>query len=109
MLFSIQYYSITNKLKLNHGDLKATQGDTGHAEIDMITKVYAHILDEDRKINAQKFESAFYSNPDLRKVTPPQEKTQAPQIDLNALIPQLQNSPELANTLASIIAAQKAC
>ena len=53
MLFSIQYYSITNKLKLNHGDLKATQGDTGHAEIDMITKVYAHILDEDRKINAQ--------------------------------------------------------
>jgi prophage lambdaCh01, site-specific recombinase, phage integrase family len=109
MLFSIQYYSITNKLKLNHGDLKATQGDTGHAEIDMITKVYAHILDEDRKINAQKFESAFYSNPDLRKVTPPQEKTQAPQIDLNALIQQLQNSPELANTLASIIAAQKAC
>lgn len=109
MLFSIQYYSITNKIKLNHGDLKATQGDTGHAEIDMITKVYAHILDEDRKINAQKFESAFYSNPDLRKVTPPQEKTQAPQIDLNALIQQLQNSPELANTLASIIAAQKAC
>ena len=109
MLFSIQYYSITNKLKLNHGDLKATQGDTGHAEIDMITKVYAHILSEDRKINAQKFESAFYSNPDLRKVTPPQEITQAPQIYLNALILQLQNSPELANTLASIIAAQKAC
>lgn len=49
----------TYKLKLNHGDLKATQGDTGHAEIDMITKVYAHILDEDRKINAQKFECAM--------------------------------------------------
>ena len=29
----------------------------------MITSVYAHILDEDRKINAQKFESAFYANP----------------------------------------------
>ena len=27
----------------------------------MITSVYAHILDEDRKINAQKFESAFYA------------------------------------------------
>ena len=37
----------------NHGDLKATQGDTGHAEIDMITSIYAHILDEDRKVNAQ--------------------------------------------------------
>ena len=56
------------KPKLNHGDLKATQGDTGHAEIDMITRVYAHIFDEDRKLNAQKFESAFYGNPDLRSV-----------------------------------------
>lgn len=92
----------------NHGDLKVTQGDTGHAEIDMITKVYAHILDEDRKINAQKFESAFYANPDLRKVTPPQEQPQAQTIDLAALIEQLQKSPELANTLAALIAGQKA-
>ena len=83
---SLRHSSTTYKLKLNHGDLKVTQGDTGHAEIDMITKVYAHILDEDRKINAQKFESAFYANPDLRKVTPPQEQPQAQTIDLAALI-----------------------
>lgn len=106
---SLRHSSTTYKLKLNHGDLKATQGDTGHAEIDMITKVYAHILDEDRKINAQKFESAFYSNTDLRNVKPPQEEPQPAQIDLNALIEQLQKSPELANTLASIISAQSAC
>lgn len=106
---SLRHSSTTYKLKLNHGDLKATQGDTGHAEIDMITKVYAHILDEDRKINAQKFECAFYSNPDLRNVNPPQEQQPAPQIDLTALIQQLQSSPELATTLASIIAAQKTC
>lgn len=106
---SLRHSSTTYKLKLNHGDLKATQGDTGHAEIDMITKVYAHILDEDRKINAQKFESAFYANPDLRSVKPPQEPAQTPQIDLTALIEQLQQSPELANALASIIASQSAC
>ena len=105
---SLRHSSTTYKLKLNHGDLKVTQGDTGHAEIDMITKVYAHILDEDRKINAQKFESAFYANPDLRKVTPPQEQPQAQPIDLAALIEQLQKSPELANTLAALIAGQKA-
>lgn len=98
----------SNKLKLNHGDLKATQGDTGHAEVDMITKVYAHILDEDRKINAQKFESAFYANPDLRKVTPPQEQPQTQTVDLAALIEQLQKSPELASTLAALISGQKA-
>lgn len=105
---SLRHSSTTYKLKLNHGDLKVTQGDTGHAEIDMITKVYAHILDEDRKINAQKLESAFYANPDLRKVTPPQEQPQAQTIDLAALIEQLQKSPELANTLAALIAGQKA-
>lgn len=105
---SLRHSSTTYKLKLNHGDLKATQGDTGHAEIDMITKVYAHILDEDRKINAQKFESAFYSNPDLREVKPPQEQPQIQTLDLAALIEQLQKSPELASTLAALILDQKA-
>lgn len=101
---SLRHSSTTYKLKLNHGDLKATQGDTGHAEIDMITSVYAHILDEDRKVNAQKFEQAFYANPDLRNVKPPEEK---PQVDLATLIEQLQKSPELAQTLAAIIQNQK--
>ena len=106
---SLRHSSTTYKLKLNHVDLKATQGDTGHAEIDMITKVYAHILDEDRKINAQKFESAFYAvNRDLRNVQPPQEQPQAATLDLAALIDQLQKSPELAQTLAALIAGQKA-
>lgn len=105
---SLRHSSTTYKLKLNHGDLKATQGDTGHAEIDMITKVYAHILDEDRKVNAQKFENAFYAvNRDLRNVQPPQEQSQVATLDLAALIDQLQKSPELAQTLAALIAGQK--
>ena len=104
---SLRHSSTTYKLKLNHGDLKATQGDTGHAEIDMITSVYAHILDEDRKINAQKFESAFYANPDLRSVRPPEEEKElAPAaLDLEALVEQLRKSPELANTLAALLSA----
>lgn len=98
---SLRHSSTTYKLKLNHGDLKATQGDTGHAEIDMITKVYAHILDEDRKVNAQKFEAAFYSNPDLRGVKAP--PSTGGEVDLAGLISQLQESPELAQTLAEVI------
>ncbi len=97
--------STTYKLKLNHGDLKATQGDTGHAQIDMITSIYAHILDEDRKVNAQKFETAFYANPDLRSVRPPETQKQDMAIDLAALVEQLQKSPELANTLAALLGA----
>lgn len=101
---SLRHSSTTYKLKLNHGDLKATQGDTGHAQASMVTQVYAHILDEDRKINAQKFEQAFYAKPDLRNTHPPEEKQTA---DLSALIEQLKRSPELANTLASLLTAQK--
>lgn len=52
----------------------------------MITKVYTHILDEDCKINAQKFESAFCANPDLRNVKPPLKQPQAQTLDLAALI-----------------------
>lgn len=59
---SLRHSSITYKLKLNSGDIKAVQGDSGHSQVKMITDVYSHILDEDRKYNAIKFENAFYSN-----------------------------------------------
>jgi len=98
---SLRHSSTTYKLKLNRGDLKATQGDTGHAQIDMITDVYAHILDEDRKLNAQKFETAFYANPDLRSVRADTQESTG--IDLAALVAQLQSNPELAQALAAII------
>ena len=106
---SLRHSSTTYKLKLNHGDLKATQGDTGHAQVDMITQIYAHILDEDRKVNAQKFETAFYANPDLRKVQAPKEESAAPEtpsaIDLVGIMAQLQKSPELAAALTAMLSA----
>ena len=63
-----------------------------------------HILDEDRKINAQKFDSAFYSNPDLRQVKAPQ----AQGISAEQLLSQLKESPELASALAQLLASGKA-
>ena len=72
----------------------------------MITAVYAHILDEDRKVNAQKFETAFYSNPDLRDVRAPVETP--PGIDLQAFVLELQRNPALASTLAQMLQLQNA-
>ena len=99
---SLRHSSTTYKLKLNHGDLKATQGDTGHVQIDMITDVYAHILDEDRKVNAQKFEATFYAknsvNP-LKNVTPPEDGNP----DLTNLISALEQSPELVAMLTKAL------
>lgn len=103
---SLRHSSTTYKLKLNNGDLKATQGDTGHAQINMITDVYAHILDDDRKINAQKFEAAFYTNPDLRQVSAPKEKESTD--TLSSLIEQLEKSPELADALLQILEKKRA-
>lgn len=96
---SLRHSSTTYKLKLNKGDLKATQGDTGHSQIDMITDVYAHILDEDRKINAQRFDKAFYADCDLRKVTESQKASP----ELLNLVEMLQNSPELTSMLSALV------
>lgn len=68
---SLRHTSVTYKLKLNSGDIKSVQGDSGHSQIDMITDVYSHIIDDDRRKNAEKFEEAFYkdknANPDMNK------------------------------------------
>ena len=61
---SLRHTSTTYKLKLNRGDMKAVQGDTGHAELKMVSDVYSHILDEDRRNNAARFEEAFYHRKD---------------------------------------------
>lgn len=60
------------------------------------------------KVNAQKFETAFYAKPDLRNVRPPEEpaKSEPATLDLESLVEQLQKSPELASALAALIAAQ---
>lgn len=62
---SFRHASITYKLKWNGGDMKSVQGDSGHAQLDMITDVYSHIIDEDRRYNAQKFEEQFYNTKGL--------------------------------------------
>ena len=59
------YTSVTYKLKLNGGDIKAVQGDSGHSQINMVTDVYSHIIDDDRRKNAELFEQAFYEKKNL--------------------------------------------
>ena len=65
---SFRHASITYKLKWNGGDMKSVQGDSGHARMDMISNVYSHIIDDDRRFNAQRFEEQFYNTKGLRDV-----------------------------------------
>ncbi|EKK5271570.1 site-specific integrase [Enterococcus faecalis] len=57
---SLRHLSTNYKLKMTKGDIKSVQGDTGHSNADMVTDVYTHIIDEDRKMNAKKLNDAFY-------------------------------------------------
>lgn len=57
---SFRHASITYKLKWNGGDMKSVQGDSGHARVEMVADVYSHIIDDDRRKNAQHFEEQFY-------------------------------------------------
>ena len=52
----------------------------------------------------------FYhsSENEIKESKPQQEQSAAPSVDLNALIEQLKNSPELANALASLLSGEKA-
>lgn len=97
---SLRHSSTTYKLKLNHGDIKATQGDTGHAQTDMITDVYSHILDEDRKLNAQKFNDSFY-------VTGTSDATKSKKIDIDKLVNSLKEDPELLVKIAALLETNK--
>ena len=103
---SLRHSSTTYKLKINHGNIKATQGDTGHAQSDMVTDLYAHILDEDRKLNAQRFEVAFYANPNMQQVEREISRPAASQgdgLDLQKLFTQLQQNPEVLGQLAALL------
>jgi len=41
-------------------DIKAVQGDSGHAQVNMVTDAYSHIPDDDQRKNAELFKEAFY-------------------------------------------------
>lgn len=104
---SFRHSSITYKLKLNGGDMKSVQGDSGHAQVKMVADVYSHIIDDDRRINAQRFEEQFYQP----KTTPLQETaaetapggstSQEAASDQELLLKLLAN-PEMATLLKSL-------
>ena len=94
---SLRHLSTGYKLKLTNGDVKSVQGDTGHAEAEMVTDVYSEIIDEDRRFNAQKMDKDFYStlNDDVEEK---QDKS-IPESDL-ALLELLKSlSPEVKEQL----------
>lgn len=96
---SFRHASITYKLKLNGGDIKAVQGDSGHSQVKMVTDVYSHILDDDRKNNAQLFQEAFYDKKDTKQPTP---SFSLPEGISQETLEKMLASPEIAALLGAL-------
>ena len=96
---SFRHASITYKLKLNGGDIKAVQGDSGHSQVKMVTDVYSHILDDDRKNNAQLFQEAFYDKKDTKQPTP---SFSLPEGISQETLEKMLASPEIAAVLGAL-------
>ena len=94
---SIRHTSAGVKLRLSNGDLKAVQGDGGWSTPDMVTKRYAHILDEDRRTLAAEMEKQFYQTAGNLDASKAQEQPAdaAPAVDAAALVTLLTSNPEL--------------
>ena len=105
MFHSLRHTSVTYKLKLNGGDIKAVQGDSGHSQINMVTDVYSHIIDDDRRKNAELFEEAFYEKKDLDPSMHAHaaDKTVELPTDVDAeLLAKVLSNPKMAAKLATI-------
>lgn len=87
---SLRHTSTGVKLRLSKGDLKAVQSDGGWNSPDMVTKRYAHILDEDRRRLADEMEQSFYKGKAEEAPV-----AAAPALDAEALASLLASNPEL--------------
>lgn len=108
---SLRHTSVTYKLKLSGGDIKAVQGDSGHAQADMVTEVYGHIIDEDRRKNTELMENAFYNkenlNPEMRGQVVNSNTVAVPEgMDADLLMKVLTNS-EMVALLTSLAKTMK--
>lgn len=107
LFHSFRHSSITYKLKLNGGDIKAVQGDSGHAQASMVTEQYAHILDDDRRLNAQRFDDFFYQHHGAEPEVLPRAEQSTPKAspvdtDAAAALAKLLADPSMATLIKNL-------
>lgn len=95
---SLRHCSTTVKLQISGGNIKAVQGDTGHAQARMVTDLYAHVNTEDRRRLAQKMEQNFFQG--NRQTAPDQE---TPQAETAQALRLLQENPDMAKLIIAAL------
>ena len=92
---SLSHCSASLKLQIGGGNIKAVQGDTGHAQSRMVTDLYAHTYNEDRRRLAQKVDKDFF-----QKRPSEAKKAAAGEADLAYQL--LQDNPDIAKLITAI-------
>lgn len=90
---SLRHCSTSLKLEIGGGNIKAVQGDTGHAQARMVTEVYAHTHNEDRQVLAQKMEEEFFQR----------EKQKAAVDEAELAYQLLQENPDIAKLIIATL------
>ena len=61
---SLRNLSVSMKLTVTNGDIKAVQGDTGHSQSSMVVDVYSRTFDSRRIKMAKEVENELFGNND---------------------------------------------
>ena len=95
---SLRNSSTSLKLELSQGDIKAVQGDTGHAQADMVTNCYARTNNTQRKKLARLVEQQFFDKGSSSDKAPADDKTAK-------IVELLKEKPEMADTFLTLLTA----
>ena len=95
---SLRHCSTSVKLQISGGNIKAVQGDTGHAQARMVTDLYAHTNTEDRRRLAQKMEQDFFQG---SKQSASDDK--APEAETAQAMRLLQENPDMAKLIIAAL------
>lgn len=93
---SLRHCSASLKLQIGGGNIKAVQGDTGHAQSRMVTDLYAHTNNEERRRLAQKVDKDFF-----QKRPSEAKKAAAGEADLAYQL--LQDNPDIAKLIIATL------
>ncbi len=93
---SLRNSSTSLKLELSKGDIKAVQGDTGHAQASMVTDVYARTNNTQRKKLARLVEQNFFEAMKEENRDPNANQTEK-------IIGLLKEKPEMTENLLNLL------
>jgi integrase len=99
---SLRHSSASLKLKVSGGDIKSVQRDTGHSQSRMVTDVYSHSFDEDRRHLSRKMDEMFFSQGSLHEEDSAQPSDSSVQA-LRKLVDKLKENPEKIASLSLLL------